>query len=402
MRPVKFSAIITILLLQLSVVVSSALAADLVIETYSAYPTQGNSQSKVWFAHESWWSWLPFGPSGGRIWRLGQDSVWSAEEHLDRTLRLLPGNADVWTDGDMAAGALLESGRIVIQALAWDSLKNQYGMSSIPLSIIEEGTAGTITIDREGEQGAFWICYPLTSGKNVKVVVRRLTPNFRWPVGNSVTLVEKLDANDVCAVARVDSTVGIMWSDIKNKVLRFRTRIPGGDESQWTEPVTAAQIEKIPYDGISLCRPPDVRAVKLLAATSALGKDKDHPVLVLLVLDAAGTWHSLQFAEQTGSEKPVHPVVFWIFGRPVVAYTLAGQATQEASINQVLVQQFSPDGSKTLGDPLPMVPQTDGIDYVSAPKRLPAGGSSLMFCSDYLGRVVEIGLKVAKQSEQTN
>ena len=402
MHRVKILSAFTVLLSLIFWTSVPVQAAEIVIETYSAYPTTGSAQSKVWFARGSWWSWLPFGPSGGRIWLMGQDLVWAPEQHLDRTLRLLPGNADVWTDGDKAAGALQEGKRIVVQALGWVDKDSQYGMSSIPISIIENDTPGVITFDREGQAGAFWLCYSLISGKNSRVVVRRILPNFQWPVGEPVTLAQKLEPTDVCAMAALDSTVAVVWSEVKNKALVYRSRISGGDASQWTEPARIAEVEKTPYDGISLCRPADSKTIKLLAVTGATGHDADHPVLVLLVLNSEGVWHSVQFASREGSEKPVHPTVFWIFGRPVVAYTLVGAATQEASVNEIFIQQFSPDGQKVLGDPIQLISQTEGVDFVTAPKHIPTSTSSILFCSDHMGRVVEISLKAAKSAEQSN
>jgi hypothetical protein len=75
-----------------------------------ASPTKDKPQSKLWFAHGSWWAWLPV-RGGSGIWRRTA-SGWQRQTSLDEALRGFPGQADVLAESDEVTAVLVEEARL--------------------------------------------------------------------------------------------------------------------------------------------------------------------------------------------------------------------------------------------------------------------------------------------------
>jgi len=372
-------------------------AAEIVIQSQKANPTLDTPQSKVWYARGTWWAWLPYGDSGGRIWRRGSDLMWVPEQHLDQTLLILPGKADVWVKGDLVAAALVEGVHLAVQALYWSETRNRYEFVSLPLGWKEDSNVETITIDREGENGPFWVVYPLDGDQGRKIIARKIKRNFGWPLGDPVVLAEELDKDDICAVTAIDSSVGVMWSDQKKGAFFFRRHVKNAEDSLWTPVETVAQGNKSAEEKINFCRPPAGKGAKLLAVTKTTLENKGQASLCLLVLDQQEHWRGVPFAKLTENEEPSHPVVLWIYGRPVALYTLRGPSAQGTTVNRIMLQEFSPDGFEPVGEPLQLVMRSLGVDNVTGPKRMLENMPCLVFASNHQGMVIEAVIRLADE-----
>jgi hypothetical protein len=86
-----------------------------------AHPTKDKPQSKLWFAHGSWWAWLPT-RDGSSVWRRTEKG-WLRQSSLDRALFGLPGQADVWAGQDAVRAVLVGEKRLVVAGLKWTLLR---------------------------------------------------------------------------------------------------------------------------------------------------------------------------------------------------------------------------------------------------------------------------------------
>jgi hypothetical protein len=369
-------------------------AADIVFNCHNANPTRSEVQSKVWFAKGAWWAWLPYGDSGGRLWRRGADEKWSAEEHLDLTLQILPGQADVWAEENDAVGAMVEDSLLSIVNLGWSDKDSRYEATSIPLVWTEPAIVSTVTIAREGKE-AFWVAYPVDREDGRRVVVRRALPDLRWPIGRPIVLAHGLENVETCAITAVDGGVGVMWTDRVKQGIYLRRHTSQMPDSVWSPTETVAEGDKIAGGQIHLCRPNYDKAPRLLAV-SRTGQDQaGQPVLSLRTLGQGGQWQGVTFGELTKEEEPSRPTVVWAYRRPVALFTLIGPSVQGFTMNRIMLQQFSADGSQAVGQPIEVMPQGLGLNYATGPKVVPEGLPCVLLASDNQGNVIESVIEMA-------
>jgi hypothetical protein len=67
-----------------------------VFQTHYPNPTADKPQSKLWFAHDTWWALLPTA-TGPSLWQRSP-AGWSAQTAVRQTFAGLPGRCDVWFD----------------------------------------------------------------------------------------------------------------------------------------------------------------------------------------------------------------------------------------------------------------------------------------------------------------
>jgi hypothetical protein len=166
-----------------------ARASRPVFQVDVASPTKDKPQSKIWFAHGSWWAWLPT-RDGSSIWKR-TDTGWQRQASLDRALGGLPGQADVWADRDTVRAVLVEARRVAVVGLQWDSTSKGYVPAGPPVQFVmpggaeAKGTIETATIARGSGRRA---TAPDRSGANPSSSVRRAprrttcAPSSRCPV----------------------------------------------------------------------------------------------------------------------------------------------------------------------------------------------------------------------------
>lgn len=363
-----------------------------VIDCSAAYPTRDKPQSKVWYAKGCWWAWLPFGDSGGRLWRRGPGGAWSPETHLDSSLRALPGRADVWASGrgDSVVAALVEDKLLSVACLLWNPAVDGYKLKGEPIRWRAASEVETITIDRQGN-GAFWTAYPEDVPEGRRIVVRKIDPLGEQPgLGDQVILAEGLYEDEICAVCALgDGSVGVMWSDQHAGMLFFRTHSPKAAADSWSTADTVAAGDKTADDHLNFCRPPAGTGPALLAATKTSLDSVGLPLLSLRVLDNNGRWHSVPFAHLYQGHEPSRPIVIWSSGRPVCLYTVYGPGKRFERLNSIMGQAFFGEGLKTSGPLQVVIPALKGLNDVTGPKKVPSGAACLILASDRGGKVYE-------------
>ena len=372
--------------------VGTAQKPEPVIDCATAYPTRDKPQSKLWYAKDCWWAWLPFGDQGGRLWRRGPGGAWSPQTRLDSSLKALPGRADIWASGrgDTVAAALVEDKLLAVACLLWNPGIESYELSGAPIRWRALSEVETITIDRQGD-GAFWTAYPEDVPEGRRIVARKIDPPAAQSgLGEPVILAEGLYEDEICAVCVLgDGSVGVMWSDQHAEMLFFRTHSPKADPASWSAADTVAAGDKTADDHLNFCRPPASSGPVLLAATKTSLDSVGLPLLSLRVLETGGRWHSVPFALLSPDSHPSRPIVIWSSGRPVCLYTVYGPGKSFERLNSITLQAFFGEGLKTSGPHRVVIPAVKGLNDLTGPKQAPSGASCLILASDREGKVYE-------------
>jgi len=379
-----------------SVAIAAAAAAGTpapaVIHCHTKDPTRDKPQSKLWYAHGHWWAYLPAGPTGGRVWRRLAPGRWRGEEHLDAALKSLPGRADVWADGDRAVAALVEGRRLAIAYLRWDPARGRYELAARPRQWREASAVETVTIDR-ADCGCFWIAYPIGAKNGRSIVARRCGPRLRWPPCQAVVLAEGLGPDEICAVVALPSAIAVMWSDQKRQAVWFRRHPLYAPDLHWAAAEPVARGARTADDHINFCRPHTDNAPQVLAATKTSLDTVGRPIFSLRVLSAQGRWHSVPFGVLTRQRDLTRPIVVWVAGRGVAAYTSRNPPSRGvaygAKFSVISVQEFSADALHTQGAPRDLIRAARPVNNVTGPKTAPPGRPCVLLASDTAGGVYE-------------
>ncbi len=375
--------------------VPAAYAADAVFVAPRANPTEGVGQSKVWFAHEAWWAWLPFGDFGGKIWKRDAQGDWAPQDQLDRQLMLMPGKADVLAFGDTVVAALVERNTVGVQGLAWNEGSGGYEVFTMPLLWEEDSLVETATIARDPADGSYWIAYPLDGPAGRRVVARHLPAALTYRMTPPLVLADSLAAGENCAIAAMQDSLAVIWSDHDMDAFFLRRHAAGAAEGDWEPALRVEGGDPLASSQFSLCIPPPGTRSRLLLAAVSL-QDQAQPALHLQVLRDDSSWNGTPFAAPTGPERPDSPVACWVYGRPLVLYTLYGELTPAGTTNRIMLQTFSPRDFQPAGDPLEVVSPMLGVDHVTGPKHVGFNQPCLLLASDDQGLVIEAVIELAK------
>ncbi|MFC1613847.1 hypothetical protein ACFL5K_00950 [Gemmatimonadota bacterium] len=363
-----------------------------VIDCGTAYPTRDKPQSKIWYAHDSWWAWLPNGGAGGRLWRRGAEGVWNPQAHLDSSLIKLPGRADVRAsaNGDTVAAVLVEDSLLAVARLDWNPKPGRYEPVGEPVRWKASSEVETVTIDRRGD-GAFWVAYPEDVEEGRRIVARKIELSAgKSGQGEAVILAEGLYKDEICAVVALEKgSTGVIWSDQHSEAVLFRTHCSQAPDSTWQAADTVAVGEKTADDHLNFCRPPAGAGPALLVATKTSLDSVGLPLLCLRVLDRQGLWHSVPFAPLQPAGHPSRPVALWRDSGPVCLYTVYGPQHRLYGMNSVMLQAFSDNGLRAVGPPREVIPPVKELNDVTGPKAAPYKAACLILASDQSGKVYE-------------
>ncbi len=363
-----------------------------VIQCYVDEPTADKPQSKVWFAAGHWWAWLPWSGSGSKIWRRGEDGQWSEEQHLSKTLSKLPKQADVYAEGNVVVAAMCQGNRLAVVRLDWNSANDRYQLDTQPLTLKESGLIETVTVDRDSN-GRFWIAYAADSADARRAVVRSVSGDFDR-FGAPTVLADNLSWDDICVIAAMDGAMGVLWSNQDTEEVLFSHRPDSAPTGQWPAPDTVASGNETADDHLNFCKPwllaKNQKDVQLFAATKSSLDSPGMPLLAARVLNGQQEWINVEFAPLDAIVEPSRPIALWLGDHPAVAYIAYGANPKYNRPNWVLLQHFSPDGLKTVGEPVRLLGPVTDVNNVTGPKHEPAGIPVLLLASDYNGAVFEM------------
>jgi hypothetical protein len=362
----------------------------LVLEVDVANPTKDKPQSKLWFAHDTWWAWIPTRQGSG-VWRR-TISGWQRQTALDRSLSGLPGRADVWAEGSTARAVLVDGQRLAVVALKYSAERSSYqrvgqGVQFQVGARQDDGVIETATIARDG-RNRWWIAYPWQRRMWVRSSLDADGVEWTEPIAVS----REVNADDLCAIVSLSGGVGVIWSDQGSDALYFCWHKNGANPKTW-EP-----IEEI--DGGDLTADDHIHAAvssdgALFLATKNSVDRVDHPQLVLRVRHPDGRWENLPYAHRTANAEPSRPIVLiggdpaWLF----LLHTLYGRDGVKPQANRI-VWQSTP--VQALTDAIldttsqSLIGPIEGINNVTGSKvSLPKGKPWIVLASDAAGRVYE-------------
>ncbi len=305
------------------------------------YPTEDKPQSKLWFAHEHWWAWLPDGEASS-LWRRGA-AGWRRVTSLDAWLRTLPGRADVWAEGELARAVLVAPHQLATASLRYDPDRGTYVPHGEPVvwpaAIANPASAAAGPATPAGDAAAFWAAYekhepPIESATIARdgtgtwwiaydfdkaIWVRHSLDRegLRW--GEPLRLGGPISPDDISVLFAFPGAVGVVWGHQgsgEGDGVYFRRHLDGDPAERWEALRVVEQGYKVAEDHFNAAVGADGRVFVVTKDNKdVLGKGQ----LVLRVRDADGTWRNLPYAIRTESIMPTRPIAL-IGGEPARLY----------------------------------------------------------------------------------
>ncbi|MFD6163554.1 LamG-like jellyroll fold domain-containing protein, partial [Oerskovia sp. NPDC060287] len=282
----------------------SALAADTALTT-TAVPLSGNTgekpQSKLWFAHDTWWAALASTsttPAGTWVWRYDQTSAtWTNVVRIsDRT----DVRADAKVVGDVVH-VLLHGPTTSLVSLEHVASSNTYqpwSQRTTATTVSLPGSeTGTIDVDSTGR---LWLVADTSTSIQARYSDAPYT-TFSAPV----TVVSGVLDDDIGMVTALPGgKIGVLWSNQSTKRFGFRTHVDGTDPQTWTADEKPAQSSALNLgdgmadDHMNVAVASDGT---LYAAVKTSYDSQGATVIGLLVRRPNGTWDPLYEVDRLGT-----------------------------------------------------------------------------------------------------
>jgi hypothetical protein len=226
--------------------------------TYAEPPTQGESQSKLWFHADAWWALLvePTGRSL-RVHELMPDHSWrptSAVVNSD-----VGDVGDALRDGDAVHVVTRRSdSSLYYVRLSFDPAARDYRVA--PATLVTTRKSDTPATIAKDTAGVLWAGY--ANSTNV-VVTRSEDGGLTWGrVQNLAT--GAAGTPEAAALVAFGDRVGILWSDQATGSFRFASHRAGDDPNIWTYEVAVTGPTEAD-NHISLTRVPGEAGDTLMA-----------------------------------------------------------------------------------------------------------------------------------------
>jgi hypothetical protein len=286
----------------LSVLTGPAVADDLGSVTYqgpvygdvsSTPPTADKPQSKLWFAHDTWWALMLSEQTGTiRVHRLQADHTWvpasgTVDERPEST-----GDA-LWDGQKLYIVSRDSSTAVRVLRLSFNETALTWSVDPGFESTVFNGGVESAAIDKDS-QGRLWVTW--TKSKSVWVA-HTTSGDSGWVVPFKPRSPDtQIKADDLSSIVAFRGQVGVMWSDQESGAFRFAIHKDSDPDSIWTtENALAGSL--IADDHINLksfTEDPNGRIFAVVKtsrndATDASGTD---PLIIVLQRDIDGTWSS--------------------------------------------------------------------------------------------------------------
>ncbi|MBD7999348.1 LamG-like jellyroll fold domain-containing protein [Oerskovia gallyi] len=282
----------------------SALAAETALTT-TAVPLSGNTgekpQSKLWFAHDTWWAALASTsttPAGTWVWRYDQAAgTWTNVVRIsDRT----DVRADVKVVGEVAH-VLLHGPTTSLVSVEYVASSSSYQpwsqrQTATPVSLPGSET-GTIDVDSTGR---LWLVSDTSTSIQARYADSPYT-SFSAPV----TVASGVLDDDIGMVTALPGgKIGVLWSNQSTERFGFRTHVDGAAPATWTADEKPAQSSALDLgdgmadDHMNVAVASDGT---LYAAVKTSYDSQGATVIGLLVRRPNGTWDPFYEVDRLGT-----------------------------------------------------------------------------------------------------
>jgi len=364
-------------------------------------PTADKPQSKLWFAYDTWWAWLP-NRQGSSVWRRTEQG-WRREESLDTALRDIPGRADVWHEGELVRAVLVDRRQLHVVTLHFDPRSDHYVVAGKPQRFDVDGKGKqevieTATIVRDGV-GRWWIAYPWQEQMWVRATPTATDSDWTEPIAVSETTA----ADDLCTLVKLPRGIGLAWSNQKMETMNFREHQDAADLESWAMTEEIDRGNRTADDHLNAKVAAD--GTLFLATKNSVDR-VGQPQLVLRVRAVDGRWSNWPFAARTETSEPSRPLA--LLGdtptRLFLIYTRydRGERTEDARREDRIVWQSASLASlnaaalDTPADAL-LGPAPTLNNVTGCKQNLPERAPWIVLASDAQGNVYEGQLNPAAQ-----
>ena len=386
----------------------SQLGRGRVFRVDAPYPTETKPQSKLWYAQDRWWAWLPDG-TGGSIWKRGP-AGWIRDVGCDAWVKDIPGYADVLADELGVFAVVVGSSQLTFVRLTFRQPEATYVPDGSPVVWRHQGdTAKSVgnprwssrpdawntecaTIARD-PQNHLWIAFD----DQQQVLVRRSADPLGREWSEVIPVSQSIDNDDLSVVFPLTDGVGVVWSDQTQDVLAFRRHIADRPPDEWEAIETIATGRSAANDHLSAAVASD-GTVYLVTKNSRYVPGQ--PTLVLRVRNSGGDWTLFPFAAFSEEFTPSRPIVLtdpqanrlWIVHTSMdnSFRNSHGIVATPADHRDIRL----PDNGQLL-----ITRRTDLQNATSGKGRLPEGVPGIVLASDRLGNVYEGILPISETAE---
>ncbi|MBN0042178.1 hypothetical protein JN535_18640 [Cellulosimicrobium cellulans] len=271
--------------------------------TAPGIPLVGNTgekpQSKVWFAHGSWWAVLASAstsPAGTWVWRY-DGAAWTNVTSVSTRTDV---RADVKQVGDVVH-VLLHGSSSALVSLQYSAAGDTYvpwgaRPAATALSLPGSETA-TLDVDSTGRM---WVASDTASTVQVRYADAPYG-SFSAPV----TLASGITEDDIALVtAMPGGKIGVLWSNQATERFGFRTHADGAPPSTWAADEKPAQSSALPIgdgfadDHLNVAVTSDGT---LYAAIKTSYDSASATTIGLLVRRPGGTWDPVYEVDRRGT-----------------------------------------------------------------------------------------------------
>lgn len=256
-------------------------------------PTADEPQSKLWYAHGSWWALMATRADGSvKIRRLSDVHRWrSTGTVVDRRVN---STADVLWDGSrLYVASRAADSDMRVSRFAFDESRGSWSRIGAPESVATGGsTSASIAKD---SLGRLWVTY--VEGSRI-MVAHTTNGDHSWgapfqPILDGVTPAE----GELSAVVSFDGNIGVMWADERADQFRFAVHADDADDSVWAGEVAAGGYHEAD-DHVHLLTAPAANGTRVLAVVKT-GVDEVSGVadsatqIAVLDRSVTGSWRSI-------------------------------------------------------------------------------------------------------------
>jgi hypothetical protein len=270
-------------------------------------PSGDKPQSKLWYAHGSWWGVLAAavrtGPQGTRIYKLVSD-------HWERTGAVVDPRPDstgdvLWDGRKLYVASRSPASPLAVTRFSYDAHKDTWSLDDgFPVRL---GTGSESATIAEDSTRTLWVTY--TSQRRVWVA-HSTGDDHTWTAPFQPGVDMRTSSDDISAVVSFGSKIGVMWSDQYNDEFHFAVHQDGAGDGDWSQEVASSGLASAD-DHIHLATIPTASGTQVVAVVKTSLDDLPAVVptanqIEVLVRASDGHWRTLPAGTiQDGPTRPI-------------------------------------------------------------------------------------------------